>query len=442
MSNATQREPEIDVFFRWSDKQLTVYLHKEYSNELVRLTRAYSIRSPEDGNPNAPESPSYIALESNYDEVNRTLVSVFALRWLYNNDYETFVRNQPEAVKLSRDSFEWLRNIVTQGIQTPQDLFALVMSVIVNDLGKDPELASECHKRTGKDVSHLNHDMILLLAVKEGLVPCLDQLSPAHKADIVRGMELGAEYNFGQLAQAEAPPTCLEKLRTMSNHERAFDVRFQEQLLDIAGAAGHMDWTCAKKMIEPICIAYRDVHDASKRVITNEYNLPQAYDLILEKRARRLFKLKFRMLAITDQQDRALARLLCMGGVADLETAQLYEAAWDELEEPVRALLVSSLNAIGSIAEPAMQPTYMPALLTRGLAAVASQDSNKQREVLHIMFQYLARVMEMPGGTLSVSIWERNLLSIVKSVPSDPNFIARPGILLEAEIPKAEIARA
>lgn len=200
------------------------------------------------------------------------------------------------------------------------------LEYIIYDIGKDPELASECHKCAGKDVSHLNHDMILLLAIKEVLVACLDQLSSAHKADIVRGMKLGAEYNFEQLAQAEAPPTCLEKLRSMSNYEKTFDVRFQEQLLDIVGAAGHMDWTCAKKMIEPICIAYRDVHDASKRVITDDYSSPQAYDLVLERRARRLFKLKFRILVITDQQDCALTRLLCMGDVADLETAQLYEA--------------------------------------------------------------------------------------------------------------------
>ncbi|KAH6620594.1 hypothetical protein C7974DRAFT_458918 [Boeremia exigua] len=442
MFNARQRDPEVDVFFHWSDEQLVDYLLKEYGNELARLTRAYSIRSPEDDNPNAPESPSQIALGQNYDEVNRTLTSVFALRWLYNDDYETFVQNQPKDVKLTRNSFKWLRNIVLQGIQTPQDLFALVMSVIVNDLGKDPELAADYRKRTGKNVSHLNHDMILLLAVREGLVPCLNRLPSAHKADIIRGMELGAEYNFGQLAQAEAPPVCLERLRSMSSHERAFDVRFQEQLLDIAGAAGHMDWTCAKKMIEPICIAYRDVYDASKRVITSECNLPQAYDLVLERRAQRLSKLGFRLLAITDQQDRALCRLLCMGGVANSHTAQLYETTWVELEEPVRAFLVTSLNAEGSTVEPAMQPTYMPALLTRGLAAAASQDSDKQKEVLHIMFQYLARVLEMPGGSPSVSVLERNLLFVVKAVPSDPDFIARPDILLGAGIPKAEIARA
>ncbi|CDM28347.1 unnamed protein product [Penicillium roqueforti FM164] len=60
--------------------------------------------------------------------------------------------------------------------------------------------------------------------------------------DVLRAVELGATFNFGQLAQA---PACLSSLTRMKGHDRSFRLRFVEQLLDIAGTARHLDWTYA-----------------------------------------------------------------------------------------------------------------------------------------------------------------------------------------------------
>jgi hypothetical protein len=54
------------------------------------------------------------------------------------------------------------------------DLYAMVTSIVVNDLGKDPQLAIAYYNKTKEDISDLNHDIILLKAVKTGLVQCLD----------------------------------------------------------------------------------------------------------------------------------------------------------------------------------------------------------------------------------------------------------------------------
>jgi hypothetical protein len=429
-------------FFSNSDEEFLKHIHSKYPEELRRLTRAYSIRTLDNDFSSALVSPSYTLFGTNYDEVNRTLVGVLALRWLHNGQYGTFVRNQPEAVRLTRDSFDWMREVFFSRLATAQDLDALVMSMVVNDLGKDPQLASDYRINTGQNISNLNHDMILLKAVKVGLVPCLNRLSQDHRADIIKGMELGAEFNFGQLAQSENVPACLAGLIDMRNHPRAFDLRFMEQLLDVAGASGHMDWTCAKKLIQPIFEAYRAVRDVCMAIISERYGLREGYDIILVRRAKLLHDQGFRQLNVTAKADRALMRLLCMGGVSDLDTAHLYNEAWESLDGSLKSALVYSLNVEGSISEPAVQPTYMPALLTQGLFAVRSKSKGERKGALQIMFQYLVYVMDTREKPATpASVLERSMLRIVNETIKSPEFQFDPAILLKIKVPKSEIAK-
>ncbi|KAK5333675.1 hypothetical protein LTR43_012655, partial [Exophiala xenobiotica] len=100
--------------------------------------------------------------------------------------------------------------------------------------------------------------MILYHAAKAGMVPALDRLTEENRAYVLLGIKLGSDFNFGQLAQAENVPASLAGLADMNGHDRAFELRFMEQVLDLAGASGHEDWTCARKMIEPIFQWYRN----------------------------------------------------------------------------------------------------------------------------------------------------------------------------------------
>jgi hypothetical protein len=60
-----------------------------------------------------------------------------------------------------------------------------------------------------------------------------------------------------------------------------FELRFMEQLLDVSGTAGHIDWKFAKIIIEPINQAYHNVYDAAPGIISGELGLLDCYDLIL-----------------------------------------------------------------------------------------------------------------------------------------------------------------
>lgn len=406
-------------------------VHKEFPEDIDRLQRAYSIRGP-CWNPPATPSPSCILYGENYDEVNRTLIGFLALFWIHKGDYESFVGSQPPEVQLTRASFEWIRSFYMQTVVTPNDLFTLVVSIVVNDLGKDPQLASDYHKLTGEDISDLNHDSILLKACDAGLVKSLAFLSPQDKDDIVRSMHLGASFNFGQLAQAENAPACLSGLLLMKGRSRSFHLRFMEQLLDIAGAAGHMDWTCAKKLNQPIFNAYRNVYDACQGVITGALDLRAGYDLVLIRRAELLESRKYRKLHVEqNQDDRALTRLLCMGGVGDLETARLYENAWRHLENHIRGTLVHSLNRDGSKFEPAIQPTYIPALISRA----------KNERSLTCVMRYLARIMSATDTIdTSAIVIERSILGMLKQHVESGEFERDPAVLERADVPPAAVA--
>ncbi|KAI0473200.1 hypothetical protein GGR56DRAFT_667398 [Xylariaceae sp. FL0804] len=479
------------LFSRSADELLRLVAH-EFPDELARLKRAYSLRTggPAPSSASAsglprPASPSQLLFGADYDEVNRTLTSVLALKWLHEGDYATFTGGQPGGpeLRLSRAGFGWLREFCCGGddalLDGPDDLYALLLSLVVNDLGKDPQLARDVARATGGGeeddehedvsvVSALNHDAILLRAVRAGLVACLDRLPPRQRADLVRGIELCAEFNFGQLAQAENAPACLASLsRVMGgggggSHQqqqqhprRAFALRFAEQLLDLAGASGHMDWTCARLLVQPVFEAYRGVYDVASGVIAGGGgggrfpSLRAAYDVILCRRAELLRRTAgFRPLDVAGGgADRALARLLCMGGVADLPTARLYDEVWDSLGEEgggdVRRSLAASLNTDGSAAAPAVQPTYMPALLAQALGAMDPDAPDRRAAALASALRYLARVMADPRGEWGeeemagpVSVVERDVMRVVKEVVKTPEFRADPRILETAPVPR------
>jgi hypothetical protein len=436
---ARTRDPA--SFFETPDEEILLLIKHDFEPELERLKRAYSLRDGDTSATSSP-SPSQILFKQQYDEVNRTLVGVLALKWIYTQEYDTFVDTQPAPVRLSRNSFDWMHGLFVERIRDPEDLYLVITSIVVNDLGKDSRLAKDYQDRTGEDISSLNHDIILIKAVKANLVDCLGRLSKEAQDDIIRGMELGAEFNFGQLAQAENTPACLSSLLAMRGHERAFQYRFMEQLLDIAGAAGHTDWTCAKKLIQPIFDAYYSVYGAAMGIISGDLSLRGGYDLVLRRRVALLQDKGLRGLDVNTRDDRALARILCMGGVADLETAKLYEKVWTSLHDSTRTALVESLNVDGSLDRPAVQPTYFPALLTQSLNTFKAEAVEDRERALGSVLRYLERVVtatDRPAG--SVTVIERNVLHILKEVVQSPEFAVDPPILERAAVPKGVVAK-
>jgi hypothetical protein len=268
----------------------------------------------------APVSPSRFLFGADYDEVNRTLTAVLALKWALAGDYDAFVRGQAGGAALTRKSFELLHELLRQTLRccsfsckgardgggqedvddNDDDVFILVLAIVVNDLGKDPCLADDVaaaeanfriveagsgsssgtrlptqrtplqaphplasHQRCCAGINDLdsddvigdpgrscsggvgvtaNHDAVVYRAAAAGLITCLRMLersNPSAAAAIELGLRVGARFNVAQLLQGECVPGSLLTLSLFQGHERAFGIRFLEQLFDVAGATGH-----------------------------------------------------------------------------------------------------------------------------------------------------------------------------------------------------------
>ncbi|KAK5102103.1 hypothetical protein LTS08_004563 [Lithohypha guttulata] len=382
----------------WSvDEEILVQqIYAAFRPETNRLRSACAIErnTPPVLDGNLPRTPSEILFDGeNYDEVNRTYVGILALRWTWNDDYERFTRGQVEKLKLTRKSFRWLHDYFRNILRTPMDLLTIVLAMVVNDLGKDHSLINDLHKLTGTTLVGRNHDTILLEAAHAGIIPSLRYLDGEHRQDFMLGLELGSELNAGQLAQAENVPVNLEGLLTMQGHERAFNLKFIEQILDVAGAAGHVYADGIKNLIEPVFQAFKTVHEVSLCIIRKDCNLRQGYDQVLSKRAALLHDEGFKLLSVAKEDERALLRLLTMGRAATLETAKLLQAAFDDVDPYHRQLLIEGLN-IDAIEdnETAVIPYYMPAMIAETIRS--TRGSGKEQEALTSLMRYLSKALK------------------------------------------------
>ncbi|KIX02088.1 uncharacterized protein Z518_08027 [Rhinocladiella mackenziei CBS 650.93] len=450
-----QETIRLGQFYSLDETTILFQIKEVFEPELERLKSARAIEGTEqqrhaNGTPENP-SPSQILYSANYDEINRTLVGILALRWIHNGEYEKFTRGQPTDHKLTEESFEWLRNLFADGLKCSDDLFALIISMVINDLGKDPNLEEDYFHVTRTPLTEQNHDALLFEAANAGMIPSLDYLSPENRKEVMLGLELGSELNAGQLAQAESVPLNLEGLLTMRGHEHAFELKFLEQILDVAGAAGHLDSTGARNLIEPVFQAFKTVHEVSLDIIAGRSNLRQGYDKVLTKRGNMLYIKGFRRLSVSDREERALLRLLTMGRTVDIEQAELFSKAFHALDKRNKDQLVAGLNVDGNVNETAVLPYYMPAIISTTLANTKDADEESKRRALTSLMRYLAKVLGSPGtgpvdppedsvynGEVPGIIIERNM-SKAQDVINSAEFKDNPDLLDGLAIPDGQI---
>ncbi|KAJ9624386.1 hypothetical protein H2204_010839 [Knufia peltigerae] len=445
---------DLGEFFELDEATVLIQIREAFEPELERLKCAKAVEGTDqqryaNGTSEDP-SPSQILYGKNYDEINRTLVGVLALRWIHNKDYQRFTRGQSPEYRLTEESFEWLCQLFLNGLKSEEDLFTLILSMIINDLGKDPNLEEDFYFVNNQRLPDQNHDAILLEAAKAGMVPCLSYLSPERREDVMLGLELGSELNAGQLAQAESVPVNLEGLLTMRGHEHAFELKFMEQVLDVAGAAGHIDSSGAKNLIEPVFQAFKTVHEVSLEIIAGKASLRQGYDKVLTKRGNMLSLKGFRRLSVSDEKDRALLRLLAMGRTADKEQAELFSRSFEGLDSGSRDQLIRGLNIDGKDNETAVLPYYMPAIISTTLENTKGSDQDGKQKALTSLMRYLARVLEsgngsvgfederMNNGAIPGIVIERNMTK-AQDVINSAEFKQDPDILNSLAIPDGQV---
>jgi hypothetical protein len=291
-------------------------------------------------------------------------------------------------------------------------------------------------KITGLPPDAINHDRVIYEAAKADMIPCIRRLDSKHKDELFLGLKLGSTLNGAQLTQAENVPGNLEGLLEMKGHRHAFVLKFLELVLDVAGAAGHLDTRCVKMMTEPVAQAYLTTYEVALDIIEGRSTLRERYDKVLTQRAELLVEKGFRLLSVKDTQERALLRMLLMSRTADADQAELFSKAYDALSLSTRTRLLNGLNVEGHNDGKAILPYYMPAIFSEALENVAREPLPQKTEAVSSLMRFLTRVLDgtkpMPGRKGKVV--ERNVLFARATVRSE-EFKQDPIVLDKLKIP-------
>ncbi|KAK5087739.1 hypothetical protein LTR70_006840 [Exophiala xenobiotica] len=433
-----------DSFFRMRRFDALHVLKRAFYKELDYLKWAYAAACPDPLDLNS-SSPSELVFNKRIPEIDRTLTGILALRWLRNNDYDLFTQNQATTTKLSRRSFQQLRSLFDAGLNGYRDheaVFTLIVMQMTNDLGKSSRLEAELQDRLPIGMRpSANHDMVMeqVLQYCDSLIPSFQRLPRQQKVLVRKLIRLSAEFNPGQLVQAECLPAALNVLQELRIDPIELDMKFMELFLDVAGARGHVDHEGAATMTEPTFQGYMEARIQSLNVVEGHLQPEQAYERMLQHRLRMLSNAGYRGdFDIRSPKVSAKARLFCMGRVADATTATLYDDVYEGLPPYIRGRLERGLSLH---ARPAVQPTYMPAMLSW----VRGPSLGLREEQLAVLLTYLSRVLDLTEENLphDVEIVERDVKGILEPLVQSDAFRKDPYSIVSdnTELPEMEIAK-
>ncbi|KAJ5312210.1 hypothetical protein PENANT_c011G06883 [Penicillium antarcticum] len=434
-------DTRLDDFGRMSDIDATGLFGAAFPSELVHLQNASPTVETTTATPigrlgkNENETPSTVLYGENFAEVNRTVVSMLAVKWLLADDYSTFTAGQKEDGKLTENSFCRLRDFYINRLPTEEDLHTLLIAMVVDDIGKDPNLAKQLEQHTGESAG-ADHSQLVFKAAQMGLIPALEIVPATLKDDILGCLQIGSSLNISQVVQGECPPASLTILQHLPGQGRGFTLRAMVTFLDVAGAGGHADTRSCIVMTEPVFQGYIVAMEALDDFANGRISSPRAcYDRILESRGRDLQQQNFILPSLTDEV-RALLRLLCMGRVTTREQAEPFKQAFSLLSPSIKANLVNGLNVDGTDDGPAIIPYYAPGLLISALKTTADKPDEAVIPVLGAFMRFLARVFDgsKPQPGASGGIVEHDL-SFVQDIIKSRGFRDNPQLLDEVVLP-------
>ncbi|MCB1178294.1 MAG: hypothetical protein KDK36_11985, partial [Leptospiraceae bacterium] len=285
-------------------------------------------------------------------EFNRTAVGILILQWVFQNDYESFTNCQNENVKLSRESFEHLKQYIHKILPDYEAVDAMIVYMVINDLTKIKSIIKEIQDKAG--IQEIDHDKLLLVALRDHPETSVSygRLSPKYQKLILNG--LSAEFNIGQFVQGENVPASLKGLKSIDKD--SLDFFLLHALCDIAGAAGQFIQNGSIVMTEA---SYLGFHQSisSLEMLNNGAGVEEVYNNYL------FLKSKDLGLNIEDLTEKAITRICCMLRYSNFDQAKEVKEVFLKLPINVQSILELELNKNGVNDGFAIIIYYSPALL-------------------------------------------------------------------------------
>jgi len=289
-------------------------------------------------------------------EAKRTKLSDDCLR-------EAWEGNQNKLSGLTPEDFAELHAFTRETVGDAQSAFDAVRYLVaVHDIGKSDRVRAAIGAGP-----HVDHDEVFTMlisdpqheAARRELLPTFDTL-PQEGQELIRRGSL-SRLNYPQTLQGEAPAASLEGIH-QEQDPTVRDVEMLKAIVDIAGAAGHINPDKSVTMTSPTWRRMKNLN-----AVLRDSRFTSAED-----RNNAFLDLEYRELAgeryveaqaqeELDQQ-RTLARLECHLRTENPEKFSELMQALNAQPEPVKAILITELNRTG-ISDRATLPYYGPRTL-------------------------------------------------------------------------------
>lgn len=308
-------------------------LLKKYP-ELYWLTNDVNA-TPEGKSSNNTDSISKFLFGKKHIEFDRTMAGIQCLKYVLNNDYESFTQCQNDEIKLTPDNFEELRNYTLSVLKTPEDVDAMLAYTVINDLGKIKNFVSDVEGQAG--IKAKDHDEALLIGLKymPQKIPSFNRLSQKYQKEILNALE--ADFNLGQFVFAECLEGNLTKFKNVT--PEAKQLYIVHLLYDVAGVAGHINPKGSLVMTNPVYNSYMQGIESINELNSKSEN--EVYDSFLMKKAND-FGLPMRT-----PKERAIVKLILMSRLTKQEDLINVKKAFDELDTDTKNNLIEGLSKDG-----------------------------------------------------------------------------------------------
>lgn len=365
---------------------------------------------------NGQSSYSFALFGKESAEFDRAATGIMAIKWILTGDFEALTRPQPQDRRLSRESFQKLRDFAVTTLRQPEDIDALVSFLVLSDLGKSKQLSARF-----KD---LDHDHVLLKSIENDpfQLPSFVRLTLEYQSMIKNSLK--SQFSFGKFLQGEGVPANLSKVVALER--RTLDFYLLHSIADIAGAAGHVEPNGSLVLTNDI---FKNIEAAitALRADGLKQSEQQVYSNYLQMRGVELGVIPH--LQLQEQKRFALLRILLLMRVNTKAAAKAVAKSFEDLPPKTQTILLRELNISGLGEETAIVLSYAPAMLSNIFIRL------NEAEAMSLGLRVLGQLFEASRKALQNSKMSNNVFDVhigeVAEAAKDPKSLAKSNFLVK-----------
>lgn len=339
-------------------------------------------------------------------EFDRTILSVLLYFYVRDNKYDKFVEQQKGDNKLSRESFDEIRNFLLANFDTKEKEDLLLYYIVINDLGKSQRMV-DILKNSG--IETIDHDMVLKYLLMYNMLPSLNGFSDESKTNLINVLENG--INFGQFIQGECVDYSFERLGNLSSFEKI--LMGMEAMVDIGGVLGHINNQNGSVILNQ---STADNFMTAFKILTSSVDSSKIFGEFLSRKADKM------QISSQDADVRkAITRICLMMRLSNKNDIQVVE---DEILNNLDKykVLIYEFNQGGYDNKPGILLYYSPALLSNALSYFKKGNcDNPIRCALNcclpfmqdVLFQIRATMNKEENGVITVMLRDAALTASV-----------------------------